>query len=442
MKACCATCASRRRASSRSPWWRRWSHRKKTSWKRRKRETSRQDLPRVRIRRACARLQGRPDLEPLPHRARQDSAQSVVGNVFAAPAAARDGDQARAAARLDSVHQGSHRINTKPSWWRLLLALVAFVFWAPASLVGLPCAALLILAPASDPPSGGGWSQPIAGILGAVSVALLVIGGGGGGGRLAAVTSAYIVLTTAAFVSLVLLRPDAILRQALRSVVAAGVACALLIQVMWGSEAWRGLAWEATRHANDCGSGARRVPDLRADGAVHEPDLARDAGAADARGPRARLAVARADRDGRERSACPAHAVQGLQHRRRLGVGHYRLVGRADSARLERAAHRGDKRGARRRHALRPARRDLRRGVRRLGRRAGAHGGRSGGTGRPALIRAPRALHPRDHRYVVPVPPPAGRGEGQAAVQYNLRVERWRSFCGKTYNIWARSAKS
>src|SRR5437899_6699356 len=158
MKACCATCASRRRASSRSPWWRRWSRRKKTSWKRRKRETSRQDLPRVRIRRACARLQGRPDLEPLPHRARQDSAQPVVGNVCAAPAAARDGDQARAAARLDSVHQGSHSINTKPSWWRLLLALVAFVFWAPASLVGLPCAALLILAPTSEQSAGGAGS--------------------------------------------------------------------------------------------------------------------------------------------------------------------------------------------------------------------------------------------------------------------------------------------
>src|SRR6266581_3741845 len=269
MKACCATCASRRRASSRSPWWRRWSRRKKTSWKRRKRETSRQDLPRVRIRRACARLQGRPDLEPLPHRARQDSAQPVVGNVCAAPAAARDGDQARAAARLDSVHQGSHSINTKPSWWRLLLALVAFVFWAPASLVGLPCAALLILAPASDPPSGGGWSQPIAGILGAVSVALLVIGGGGGGGRLAAVTSAYIVLTTAAFVSLVLVRPDAILRQALRSVVAAGVACALLIRVMWGSEAWRGLAWEATRQAS---SAMRTIVEVAPDAfPIYEP---------------------------------------------------------------------------------------------------------------------------------------------------------------------------
>ncbi len=144
------------------------------------------------------------------------------------------------------------------------------MFWAPASLVGLPCAALLILAPASDPPSGGGWSQPIAGILGAVSVALLVVGGGSsGGGRLAAVTSAYIVLTTAAFVSLVLLRPDAILRQALRSVVAAGVACALLIQVMWGSEAWRGLAWEATRQAS---SAMRTIVEVAPDAfPIYEP---------------------------------------------------------------------------------------------------------------------------------------------------------------------------
>ena len=139
------------------------------------------------------------------------------------------------------------------------------MLWAPASLVGLPCAALLILAPTSEPAAGtagsasgvagrgwrgwGGLSQTIAGMLGAVSAALLVVGGGSGG-RLAAVTSAYIVLATAAFVSLVLLRPDAILRQAVRSVVAAGLVCGLLIQVMWGSEAWAGLAWEATRQAS------------------------------------------------------------------------------------------------------------------------------------------------------------------------------------------------
>jgi len=140
------------------------------------------------------------------------------------------------------------------------------VLWAPPSLVGLPCAALLILTPASDQPSG--WSQPIAGAIGAVSVALLVIGGGSGG-RLGAVTSAYIVLTTAAFVSLVLLRPDAPLRQALRSVVAAGLACALLIAVMWGSEAWGGLAWEATRQAS---SAMRAIVEVAPDAfPIYEP---------------------------------------------------------------------------------------------------------------------------------------------------------------------------
>jgi hypothetical protein len=118
--------------------------------------------------------------------------------------------------------------------------------------VGLPCAALLILAPAYDesPP----FTQPIAGLIGAVSLALLVVGGSSGG-RLAAVTSAYIVLVTAAFISLVLLRPDAVLRQAVRAVVAAGLVTAVLIQVIWGNvvggaDAWRSLAWEATRDAS------------------------------------------------------------------------------------------------------------------------------------------------------------------------------------------------
>jgi hypothetical protein len=128
----------------------------------------------------------------------------------------------------------------------LSLALVAFLLWAPASLVGLPFAAILIIAPTADElPS---FSQPLAGLVGAVSLALLVVGSRSGG-RLAAVTSAYIVLATAAFVSLVLLRPDTILRQALRSIVAAGIVSALLIQMMWGSEAWRALGWEATRQA-------------------------------------------------------------------------------------------------------------------------------------------------------------------------------------------------
>jgi len=114
--------------------------------------------------------------------------------------------------------------------------------------VGLPCAALLMLAPAL-PSAKPGWSQPIAGMIGAVSLALLVVSGGNGS-RLGAATSAYIVLATAAFVSLVLLRPDTILRQAFRSSIAAGLASALLIQVMWGSDAWGSLSWEATREAS------------------------------------------------------------------------------------------------------------------------------------------------------------------------------------------------
>src|SRR6266550_509961 len=144
MRVCCGICASKPRKSSRSRWWPPPSSLKKKSWKRRKRETSRQDLSRVRIRRA------------------------------------RTG--------ADSLHQGSHRIATKESWWRLLLALTVFVLWAPLSLVGLPCAALLIIGPGGE--RGSGWSQPIAGVIGAVSLALLVLSGGSGS-RLPAATSAW-----------------------------------------------------------------------------------------------------------------------------------------------------------------------------------------------------------------------------------------------------------
>jgi hypothetical protein len=128
----------------------------------------------------------------------------------------------------------------------VFLALLAFLLWAHPSLVGLPCAALLIIGPGRQK---AGWSQPIAGTIGAISAALLVLSGSNGG-RLAAVTSAYIVLASGAFVSLVLLRPDTILRQALRSIALAGAATALLIQATWGSPAWGALGWEATRIAS------------------------------------------------------------------------------------------------------------------------------------------------------------------------------------------------
>jgi len=126
------------------------------------------------------------------------------------------------------------------------LALLLFLLWAHPSLVGLPCAALLIIAPGSE---RANWSQPVAGLLGAVSVALLVLSGGAGS-RLGAATSAYIVLVSAAFVSLVLLRPDTILRQALRSIALGGMATAALMQAIWGTGTWGALAWEATRLAS------------------------------------------------------------------------------------------------------------------------------------------------------------------------------------------------
>ncbi len=138
---------------------------------------------------------------------------------------------------------------TKQSWWRPLLALIAFVLWAPPSLVGLPLAALLIVAPA--PPERARWAVPLAGVIGAMSLALLLVGDGtGGGGRLAAVTSAFIVVTTAAFVAVMLLRPGPMLRQALRATAAGFLVTALMIEVLWGTEAWRAMAWEATRQAS------------------------------------------------------------------------------------------------------------------------------------------------------------------------------------------------
>jgi len=91
-------------------------------------------------------------------------------------------------------------------------------------------------------------------MIGAVSLALLVVSGNGGS-RLGAVTSAYIVLATAAFVAFVLLKPRPILQQALRAMVAAGLATAVLIQLLWAPDifrfdAWGSLAWEATRLAS------------------------------------------------------------------------------------------------------------------------------------------------------------------------------------------------
>ena len=133
------------------------------------------------------------------------------------------------------------------SWWRPGLALLAFVLWAHPSLVGLPFAALLLLVPGEQRP---GWSQPLAGLIGAMSASLLVLTAQSGG-RLAAVTSAYIVIVTAAFVGVIMMKPAALplLRQTLRALLIGVLATGALIQIFWGAEAWGALAWEATRAA-------------------------------------------------------------------------------------------------------------------------------------------------------------------------------------------------
>jgi hypothetical protein len=105
---------------------------------------------------------------------------------------------------------------------------------------------MLIVAPA--PAERSRWGVPLAAIVGAVSLALLFISDGSG--RLAAVTSAYIVVTTAAFVAMLLVSPGPILRQAVRATTSGLIVTALMIEVLWRSEAWSSLAWEATRQAS------------------------------------------------------------------------------------------------------------------------------------------------------------------------------------------------
>lgn len=147
------------------------------------------------------------------------------------------------------------------SSWRLVAGAVAFSVWAPPSLVGLPCAALLAVAPDRSP-----RTRVAAAAVGAVSVALLALPGGG---RLTAVVRAYTVLVTVAFVAGVLLAPTGFLRQALRAMLAAGAATALLVQLVWGASGWGALAWEATREA---GLTMRFVVERRADAfALYEP---------------------------------------------------------------------------------------------------------------------------------------------------------------------------
>ncbi len=147
-----------------------------------------------------------------------------------------------------------------PSRWRLFVGVIAFAIWAPPSLAGLPCAALLAAAPDRSP-----RTRLAAALLGATSIALLTLAGG----RLAAAIAAYTLLVTAAFVAGAVLAPAAFLRQALRAICFAGVGTAVLVQLVWGRGAWGALAWDATREA---GLTMRLVVEVQPDAfSLYEP---------------------------------------------------------------------------------------------------------------------------------------------------------------------------
>jgi hypothetical protein len=105
----------------------------------------------------------------------------------------------------------------------------------------LPGAALLATT------AGAQRNRITAAILAGVSAALLL---GPRAGRLDAVTRAFTVFVAVAFFAVVRLRsaPPAFLRPALQAIGIAGVATAVLVPVMWGSDAWGLLAWEAQRN--------------------------------------------------------------------------------------------------------------------------------------------------------------------------------------------------
>src|SRR2546428_4498304 len=104
----------------------------------------------MRVGRARARLQGRAHARALPDRARQDPAEPLVGDVRAAPAPARDRDQAGAAARVAALHQGIRRLTTPPPPPpRLVAGPGAVAAGGPPPLGGLP---LPPPAPSHPPP--------------------------------------------------------------------------------------------------------------------------------------------------------------------------------------------------------------------------------------------------------------------------------------------------
>src|SRR5947209_5110060 len=207
--------------------------------RRMKRETALEDVPRVRVRGAGARLQGRSHARPVSHRARQDSPEPVVGDVRATSAPARHRDQAGAPARPAALHQGVRRLKR----WRLAAGVLLFAALAPVSLVALPFAALLV---AAQPETRGEWLAVA--LAGGASVALLVAPGHG---SFDALSRTWIVLVTVAFAAGARLSPAAFWPLALRACLYAAAGVTVLVaRTKAGPALWTEVQWEATRDAS------------------------------------------------------------------------------------------------------------------------------------------------------------------------------------------------
>src|SRR6266513_486783 len=186
-----------------------------------KHETARQDVPRVRVRGAGARLQGRSHARPFSHGARQDSPESVVGDVRATSAPARYRDQAGAPARAAALHQGVRRLNR----WRLAAG---------------------VLLVAARPGTRGEWLAVA--LAGGAGVALLAAPGHG---VFDALSRTWIVLVTVAFAAGAKLSPTGFWPLALRACLYAAAGVTVLVaRTKTGPGLWTEVQWEATRDAS------------------------------------------------------------------------------------------------------------------------------------------------------------------------------------------------
>ena len=129
------------------------------------------------------------------------------------------------------------------SRWRLALSSLAFVFWAPPTFLGLPLAALLLLAgPRTTAQRATALLLAVPSVVWLATIPQNLLG---------AAACAYGVLVTGAFVVLVLLAPARFLTQALRASVIALGAGAVLARTVLGADAGNILQWEARRQGGE-----------------------------------------------------------------------------------------------------------------------------------------------------------------------------------------------